>query len=668
MVNANTPQITIHLNNIQGNILGGFNKDYQAFLFLQFTDAAEGRAWIKDIVPKIATSAEVIAFNNLFRAVKAQRGKELGILKATWTNLAFTSSGLLALGLPNTELSSFPVAFRQGMRARATILGDVGDSAPDMWVEPLRSQDVHALLIVASDTQADLHQQVARYQQDIDTNGTIRVLFLQEGEVRQDQPGHEHFGFKDSVSQPGIRGVDSASEKDPNQGRPGQDLLWPGEFVLGYATQIPTPKPGTDELNRDPGPISQSGPQWTVDGSYLVFRRLRQDVKGFREFIAAQAAVQQLSPEVMGAKLVGRYASGAPLALREEMKKALTVDPNDSDPSRARPELLDDFHNNDFEYSDDPNGIFVPRAAHIRKVYPRDQKIPGESNTQTHRLLRRGIPFGKSWGAPIHGDSDEVFPFDRGLLFLCYQADIEKQFEFVQRMWVNNPNFPESQDGGDGHDPIISQQETLRTFRLPKKTGQIAHLQLMKHWVTTTGGEYFFQPSIEALSHIASLGGNKVMRLPEIKISSFCDEVSSDPAVYRVTPEQILEVLGGLANLYLGKLISRGLKECKVATESAFASDLVTVPEIRQEIANCSGATDGRVDAIFRGMQKTLQNAFERQEKSAQGSVLLFEPLGTFEVIELRESRYFLTYRDPAAEDYAKFLFNERDPHADQHD
>ncbi len=134
---------------------------------------------------------------------------------------------------------------------------------------------------------------------------------VQPGRTRPDIPGHEHFGFKDGVSQPGIRGVDPPDDPigNPDQGHPGQDLLWPGEFILGYATQIPVTKPGVDGPNPDPGPDSVSGPSWTVDGSYFVFRRLRQDVRAFEENVHHLAATLGLSVDLTGAKLVGRYKS-----------------------------------------------------------------------------------------------------------------------------------------------------------------------------------------------------------------------------------------------------------------------------------------------------------------------------------------------------------------------
>ena len=514
-----------NIGNIQGNIFGGFNKDFETLLFVQFTDPVKGRSWVQNIAQLIASSEEVIAFNNLFKVVRARHGEE-GVVKATWTNIAFTHSGLAALQVDLGDLNDFPAAFRQGMAARAAKIGDAGPSAPANWIEPFKSapQNVHCVLIVASDIPEEVdpnvpHSTVARYIGNMGNNGTVKLLYTQRGATRLDIPGqagHEHFGFKDGVSQPGIRGIDTPDvAAEPNQGNPGQDLLWPGEFVLGYPRQIREENPHIDGPNPDPGPISLNGPEWTVDGSYLVFRRLAQDVQGFRELVSNHAMELGISPTLMGAKLVGRYASGCPLERRKDQPETYT--PLSVDPGIANPALANDNSlNNFFEYGYDPKGLNVPRAGHIRKAYPRDQ--PGseasgtetESATQTHRLLRRGIPFGASLGAASHGGPHEVFPNDRGLLFLCYQRDIENQFEFVQSAWVNDKNFPCPAAGGspcpgdgqpDGEDGVMA-QSSAGTFAVPTESGT-NYIPALKHFVTTTGGEYFFAPSITALYHIA---------------------------------------------------------------------------------------------------------------------------------------------------------------------
>lgn len=485
----------LRLEAIQGNSLAGFNKDHQQFLFFGLPAVGRARSWVASMVDQLATCSEVLAFNDLYRrSVKRSRSSAP---TAVWVNLALTFSGLQALGVDRSELETFPEAFRQGMRARAGLIGDVGASAPGGWVAPLGSPHLHGVLIVAADSAQDLQREV-RAQTASMAGAGVGLLLGQAGRVRIDQPGHEHFGFKDGISQPGIRGVTPAGDDDADEGLPGQELLWPGEFVLGYPTQIPTSGAGAEGENHEPGPVSVSGPAWTADGSYLVFRRLRQDVEGFHAFLSAAAATTGLAPDLVGAKVVGRYRSGAPLERTADQPEQF--DPQVADPSVADPGILDETRVNHFEFGDDPDGLLVPRAAHIRKVYPRDAVTPtgGEAATQTHRLIRRGIPFGASYDPSAPADSPTggraAYPDDRGLLFLCYQSSIERQFEFVQRRWVNDPDFPEH---GDGQDPIISQSSPRKSFTLP---GEVtSHRLMMANFVTTTGGEYFLQPSLDAL-------------------------------------------------------------------------------------------------------------------------------------------------------------------------
>jgi Dyp-type peroxidase family len=491
----------LNLENIQGNVLAGFNKDHQRMVFFRVGDRDRARRWLGTILDEIASSEEVLAFNDLFSRARARRGSEGATPQATWVNIAFTHPGLGALGVAPAELAKFPDAFRQGMPARARLLGDVDASAPANWVRPFAAPDgIHGLLILAADGPSALERLARNHTRRMGAHG-VNVAFDEVGRVREDQPGHEHFGFKDTVSQPGIRGVTRRQNpRNDEQGLPGQELLWPGEFVLGYPTQIPKADPEAEEEgeNQNPGPRSRSGPSWTADGSYLVFRRLRQDVPGFHRFLAEVASEQGVSVEQFGAKLVGRYPSGAPLERTDD--QPARFDPSEADPSRADPSMLDATRVNNFEFGEDEDGRLVPRAAHIRKAYPRDARTPtgAEADTQTHRIIRRGIPYGASFRPGAPDGSPEGADADRGLLFLGYQSSLERQFEFVTSQWFNKTDHPQR---GDGHDPIISQASETKRFRLPG--GRPAHLT-MQPFVFTTGGAYLFQPSISALRRLAS--------------------------------------------------------------------------------------------------------------------------------------------------------------------
>ena len=504
------------LQDIQGNIFGGFMKDYQEFMFLKFASKATAKSFLEGIYPKVkaSSSAEVLKFNAQFKALKASHIAPESVIAARWTNIAFTHAGLAKLD-GASGLDSFPAAFKEGMIARKAKIGDADTSDPARWDAPFKNGDIDAIVLLAADHEGDVLAMFddARALLSADTE----LLGSVSGRVRQDQPGHEHFGFKDGVSQPGIRSLDLPDDPVGNafQGHPGQDLLWPGEFVLGYSTQIPQKDAGHDGPNPNAGPISpakSTAPDWARNGSYLVFRKLAQDVRGFRKHVAELARAHHKTTDLMGAKLVGRYASGCPLETRSfgEGLEAPSVDPGIANPALAD----SDFLNNNFEFGDDEDGAICPRAAHIRKAYPRDEITTdgvevlkdedSESNTQTHRLLRRGIPYGESLGSGTDGEPTDP----RGLCFLAYQADIERQFEFVQSSWVNATEFPNEPRDKDklvvpaGQDPIIAQSAS-GPFEL--RPGSKRKEITVNHFVQTRGGGYFFQPSIKKLKEFAGV-------------------------------------------------------------------------------------------------------------------------------------------------------------------
>jgi Dyp-type peroxidase family len=480
---------------IQGNI-AGFNKDHQRFVYLLFADRHSGRAFLADIVGDIATCQEVRDFNELFKQVNARRdGAERGTVESTWLNIALSAAGLDALGAP--EAQNLAAEFQQGMTARAATIGDIEENEPTKWVAPFQ-EPLHAVAIIASDTLAGVEHEHAHLREHLQLHG-VTELASEDGHVRPgSESGHEHFGFKDGISQPGIQGL--TAEPAP----PGQDVLAAGEFILGYQTQAEAtapspPQPGQPGYPPVPAPTPPPLPAWAKDGSYLVIRRLRQNVAAFEPFLSAEAQRLGLSTDVLAAKLVGRYRSGAPLELTPDEPQS-AFDPTAQDPSADDPSLLTETKINNFSYqAQDSDGHLVPRAAHIRKTNPRDEPPPLRAGSDNHRILRRGIAFGDELAPdePPYQPGAEVPPErDRGLIFACYQSSIERQFEFVQEKWANAPSFPQQ---GDGNDPIISQNDTTGEFNLPPH----GNLKLAR-WVTTTGGGYFFSPSIAALGQLSA--------------------------------------------------------------------------------------------------------------------------------------------------------------------
>jgi Dyp-type peroxidase family len=559
------PEPELDVDEIQGNVVPGFLKDFQMMLFLEITDSAACKLWLAPLVPRIATTEEVLAFNRLFKAIRRRRGRETHELKATWLNIAFSASGLRRLGV---DVNAFrDEAFKDGMAVRAMGNSNLGDPSnrraegnPRNWLVGGPGNQADIVLILASDDCDDLLDMVEELETSIyafrrgrrHARSGVRIIFKQPGaNLVGPLAGHEHFGFLDGVSQPGIRGRVSSDDSDvltlrqnprepDDQGKPGQDLLWPGEFIFGYEGQDrnkPVEEPSDDPVTAGPGLEV-----WAKNGSFLVFRRLRQDVGAFHTFLNEQAATLGLQPRELGAKLVGRWASGAPI---------LRTDAAD-DPSLG----ANDCANNDFEFFNadpvlaDPNdpppdtippvsagivqcavpalfdpslgdqpGAVCPFAGHIRKAYPRDditsagagahtpeeQSELSERDTQTHRLLRRGIPFGPA--SPSTPDVPVQDDLDRGLLFLAYQTSIVNQFEFVTKRWVNNPNASKA---GAGHDPIIGQNDSRTrvrrftvTFMDAKGTQHSKMLNTRTDWVIPTGGGYFFAPSISALESLS---------------------------------------------------------------------------------------------------------------------------------------------------------------------
>lgn len=585
----NEPVLAIE--NIQGNILAGFNKDQQTLLFLKVHNKYDFRRWLGELIPFVATTSEVLAFNRLFKEIRRRRRAETRTVQATWVNVAlsFRALQLLTEDVPALQAMAreFPdyqkwaddsellkaeafkdEAFKQGLQARSTELGDPRDAEPGEdpeaiegnrynWLFGGPDNEADVVVIVASDSAAELAAEVARIEESIysgrtrsgkHANSGVSIIYKQQGATLPPPlTGHEHFGFLDGVSQPGVRGRISEDEHDVftlrqnpqeplDQGKPGQDVLWPGEFVFGYPSQDPHAHefkdPGVDSLTEEKWEGSKpsqakpkAGPVWAKDGSFLVIRRLRQDVAAFHQFLDATAQAIHTTPELLGAKLVGRWKSGAPIMRAKEKDNPKLAD-NDcannhfefEDASEPIPPQTDPNHpdcmiedarcvDNDpsFEVSPgDALGAICPWAGHIRKSYPRDDKsnsIPGvgEVDTQTHRLLRRGIPFGQPYYPP-NDPSKTIDDGNRGLVFAAYQTSIEDQFEFVTKQWVNNPGFKET---GTGYDPIIGQNNTpgaqrQRTFKV-LLDGTEHKLETTTDWVIPTGGGYFFAPSLDAL-------------------------------------------------------------------------------------------------------------------------------------------------------------------------
>ena len=379
-------------------------------------------------------------------------------LADTWVSVAITYQGLKALGVPQSSLESFSWEFRQGMAARASELGDTGESAPAKWEQPLGTSDLHVVLVAVAPNELRLEGALERARATYRKMSGIEAIWRQNCYALPTET--EPFGFRDGISHPAIEGSGIAGTNP--QERP----LRAGEFVLGY----------TDEL----GGVQKTEPEILGrNGTYVVFRKLHQRVAAFRQYLKTNSSNVD-DEELLAAKMMGRWRSGAPLALCPFHDNAeLGADPR---------------RNNDFLFeADDPAGFKTPGGSHIRRCNPRDAAIAGVA--RIHRMIRRGTAYGPPLPEGIMVDDGA----DRGLMFAFVGAHIGRQFEFVQSQWINDGVFF---GAGTDKDPIVGSNEV--SFTLPRKPVR-KRLQGIPNFVVTRGGEYCFMPGLRALRWLAEL-------------------------------------------------------------------------------------------------------------------------------------------------------------------
>ena len=414
--------------------------------FLTFGSATGGRAWLTGLIDKVGTAKAV--------------GQS--VADSRWVTIGLTWNGLQALGLDDASLATFPEEFRQGMAARADILGLTGANHPDHWVGRLASPNLHAIAILFARDVAErerCRQEHERYVAQCDGVELLSSLDLEA--IPPFDYAHEHFGYRDRLSQPVIEGT--GVEPTPGSGSP----LKPGEFFLGYPDEE-GPAAGMPQ----PKILSQNG-------SYVAYLRMEEHVGAFRDFLREHGESPE-QQELMAAKVMGRWRSGAPLVLAPEKDDAELG----ADPQRT----------NDFNYgSMDPYGYACPLGAHIRRMNPRDTT----QNIQRRKMIRRGGTYGPPLpeGAPEDGQ-------ERGIAAFVGCASLVRQFEFAMNVWANWPNFHELQNE---RDPIFGTQDGTFDMTIPKRPIR-KKITGLSAFTTIRGGAYFFLPGIRALRYLASLG------------------------------------------------------------------------------------------------------------------------------------------------------------------
>ena len=442
----------LDVDDIQGNILRGYGFPAAGYLFVRVDDAAKGRAWLGSLVDPITTAAEWVA------------GKPDHTM-----NVAVTAAGLAALGVPDSLLSTFPLAFREGMRARANVLGDVGPSDPSGWTAGLGEGTAHVLVTVDTRRAEALGEHLADLRATIDTPGSgLAVVHEQRAAIHRH--ARDQFGFADGFAQPLVEHAGMRART--GRGTPGRWWGWmpvnPGEFVLGYEDE---------DLLLPESPAPPLGD----NGTFMVYRKLYQDVAGFRRFLRSEGAAFPGGEEKLAAKIVGRWRDGTPLVLS---------------PDAPDPSISGDLGRIDaFRYRDDLDGFRCPVGAHIRRTNPRDALGWGGMRTKRHRIIRRGMPYGD----PLPDGALDDDGTDRGLVFVCFQASLERQFETIQRIWCNDGNifglgsdrdFLLGGPAGEGKMIIQGDPPYFISGILP--------------FVQTRGGEYLFMPGLDALRAVAA--------------------------------------------------------------------------------------------------------------------------------------------------------------------
>lgn len=428
----------VDLAAIQGLIAFRRPAPYWGSQVLVHIDSAEnGRRALAKLLPHVDSAADWAA------------GK-----RDVTVAVALTHAGLAALGVPQASLDSFPVQLREGMAGRAAHLGDVGESAPAHWEPPFGNGRIHVLVSVTAATEELWRERVATVLARVDEPG---VTVLETHDVAALPGTRTTFGYRDGVSFPRIAGLPPQPTTAPER------EIATGEFLLGFPgeTGVPLAQPVPDVLGRG--------------GSYVGIRKIHTRVAAFRSFLAANSADPE-SEELLAAKMLGRWRSGAPLILAPTADDAVLA----ADPARV----------NDFGYADDPAGRVCPHGAHIRRVNPRDSELAQLSDVRLHRILR----YGAVYGDPLPEGVLEDDGADRGLYFMFISAR-PQALEFIKSEWINDGG---PFDLGDEQDPVAGGGGGDRTYTIPRHPVR-RRLHGVEPFTVTKGGEYAFLPSLPAL-------------------------------------------------------------------------------------------------------------------------------------------------------------------------
>jgi deferrochelatase/peroxidase EfeB len=490
-----------NFGDIQGLLWSGYGRLTKAcYVLLRVTDAAAARAWLGHIADSV-TTIDHLRRQHAHRAL----------------HIALTAEGMRVLGVADAVINGFSAEFISGMtgeEGRSRRLGDVGDSAPSCWRWG-GTQPPHILLMLFAEGDLDA------WRSELEA-GLGSGLSVVKCLPTTNMDGVEPFGFVDGVSQPridwfGDREPDTTADLDYG------NLIAPGEFLLGYRNEygLYTERPLLDP--DQPGaaalPFAQDDARRRDlgrNGSYLVMRELSQDVRHFWRFISAQANddTQRIA---LAEAMVGRRMSGDALA------------PIRMEPIRGVGPDAVDIARNQFTYDADADALRCPFGAHVRRGNPRTGDMPGGrrgwlariiamlgfnhqdlsqdliASSRFHRIIRRGREFGEQLDWRQASQPDAPDPHS-GLHFVCLNANISRQFEFIQNAWLISATF----NGMRGEaDPLLGNRAELPPghstdgFSIAQPNGIDRRIDGLPQFITVRGGAYFFLPGLRALRFLA---------------------------------------------------------------------------------------------------------------------------------------------------------------------
>jgi Dyp-type peroxidase family len=447
-------------HDIQGNILRGYASHlYAAYLLTRITDVAQARALLSRLADedRIATDED---WGDPPRP-------------ATRLNVAFTRGGLDRLGVDPGPFDRFP-DFCEGMYHRArTHLGDLGANDPDRWDAELRAE-MHILFTVYGCTPEDRERAAEHLTGELADAG-VTVVHDQRGDMLEE--GREHFGFSDGFSQPALAGVSEGRRSRRGEGVQRRRLRlageeWRnvrlGEFVLGHEDEDGVVPGGRDPL--------------LVNGTFMVWRKLEQHADRFDAWIREHAdGGAENGEEMLRAKILGRWPNGDSLIRRPA---GAPYPAGAADARSHDPEI------NDFSYEGDPDGVRCPLGAHVRRSNPRDALGFRTERTRRNRIIRRGLPY---------VDRDET----RGLIFVCFNASITRQFEQIQGNWLTGGDTFGLGAECDFLTAGVDAGEPVRMTIQGDRARPPCFIERDEPFVTVRGGHYLFVPGLKALKRIA---------------------------------------------------------------------------------------------------------------------------------------------------------------------